>query len=61
MTEAPKSPNGVPSLYDRIPARVKPLGGVDFELPPRKLVRDPPHFDEAVAAVHGVPSKNAAY
>jgi len=33
------------NLYDRIRARVEPLGGVELELPPRQLVRDPPTFE----------------
>jgi plasmid stability protein len=33
------------NLYDRIRARVDPLGGIDLELPPREPTRDPPRFD----------------
>ncbi len=33
------------NLYERIRARFEPLGGVDLELPPRDLVRDPPTFE----------------
>jgi len=35
------------ALYAAIRARVEPLGGVELELPPRELQRDPPSFDEA--------------
>ncbi len=31
--------------YERIRARVEPLGGIELELPPRELDRDPPRFD----------------
>ena len=37
------------SLYAAIRARVEPLGGVDLELPPRELQRDPPDFGESDA------------
>ncbi len=33
-------------LYAAIRARVEPLGGVELELPPRELQRDPPDFSE---------------
>jgi plasmid stability protein len=33
------------NLYERIRARVEPLGGIELELPPRELDRDPPRFD----------------
>lgn len=33
------------NLYERIRARVDPLGGIDLELPPREATRDPPRFD----------------
>jgi len=33
------------NLYERIRARVDPLGGIDLELPPREPTRDPPRFD----------------
>lgn len=33
------------SLYERIRARVEPLGGIDIELPPRDPAREPPRFD----------------
>lgn len=32
------------SLVDSIRAMVEPYGGVDLELPPRELQRDPPDF-----------------
>lgn len=32
-------------LYDRIRARLAPLGGVDLELPAREPAREPPRFD----------------
>ena len=32
-------------LYDRVRARLAPLGGVDLELPPRERAREPPRFD----------------
>lgn len=37
------------SLYAAIRARVKPFSGVDLELPPRELQRDPPDFAEPEA------------
>jgi len=39
--ERPKAAN----LYQRIRARFAPLGGVDFDLPPREQAPDPPRFD----------------
>jgi antitoxin FitA len=33
------------NLYERIRARVDPLGGIDLEMPPREPTRDPPGFD----------------
>ena len=33
------------SLYERIRARVEPLGGIELELPPRVPGREPPRFD----------------
>jgi plasmid stability protein len=33
------------NLYERIRARVEPLGGIDLDLPPRDPTRDPPRFD----------------
>jgi hypothetical protein len=33
------------NLYERIRARVEPLGGIELELPPREPDRDPPRFD----------------
>ena len=35
----------VRNLYERIHARFASLGGVNLELPPRDLAREPPHFD----------------
>ncbi|HEY3616134.1 MAG TPA: Arc family DNA-binding protein [Candidatus Sulfotelmatobacter sp.] len=32
-------------LYQRIRRRFAPLGGVDLDLPPRELAREPPRFD----------------
>ena len=43
-----KEPERPPArnLYERIRARVEPLGGADdLELPPRLPDRDPPRFD----------------
>ena len=42
-----KNPPHAPaaSLYERIRARVAPMGGVDLEVPVRELDRDPPVFD----------------
>jgi plasmid stability protein len=34
-----------PNLYERIRARVEPLGGIELELPPREMDREPPRFD----------------
>jgi antitoxin FitA len=33
------------NLYQRIRNRFAPLGGVDFDLPPRELAGEPPRFD----------------
>jgi plasmid stability protein len=33
------------SLYERIRARVEPVGGIDLDLPPRDPAREPPRFD----------------
>ena len=33
------------NLYQRIRSRFAPLGGVDFDLPPRELTDEPPRFD----------------
>jgi antitoxin FitA len=33
------------NLYDRIRARLEPLGGVDLELPARTPAREPPAFE----------------
>jgi plasmid stability protein len=42
-----KGPARAPAsnLYERIRARVDPLGGIDLELPPREPTREPPRFD----------------
>lgn len=34
-----------PNLYERIRARMEPLGGVELDLPPREPAREPPSFD----------------
>jgi plasmid stability protein len=34
------------NLAEAIRRRFAPFGGVELELPPRELVRDPPSFDE---------------
>ena len=37
---------GVPgNLYDAIRAIVEPIGGIELELMPRQLVREPPKFE----------------
>ena len=36
---------GSRNLAEAIRARIAPLGGVDLELPPRALAREPPPFD----------------
>ena len=33
------------SLYDRIRARVEPLGGIELELPLPQRMREPPRFE----------------
>jgi plasmid stability protein len=33
------------NLYAAIRRRIEPLGGIELELPPRELGRDPPSFD----------------
>jgi plasmid stability protein len=33
------------NLFERIRARLAPLGGVDLDLPPRAPLREPPRFD----------------
>jgi plasmid stability protein len=33
-------------LYAAIRRRIEPIGGVDLELPPRELPREPPRFEE---------------
>jgi plasmid stability protein len=42
-----KEPEPPPAanLYQRIRARLAPLGGIDLELPPREEAPDPPRFD----------------
>jgi plasmid stability protein len=42
-----KAPERLPArnLYERIRARLDPLGGIDLELPQREPTRDPPRFD----------------
>jgi len=46
VAEAVETPSRPPelNLYDRIRARFEPLGGVELELPPRGLAREPPTF-----------------
>ena len=47
ITETVEAPTKPPefNLYDRIRARVEPIGGVELDLSPRQLTRDPPIFD----------------
>ncbi len=47
LQQALKPPEHPPArnLYDRIRARIAPLGGVDLEIPPREAMREPPRFD----------------
>jgi plasmid stability protein len=47
VTDAVETPARPPelNLYDRIRARVEPLGGVELELPPRGPMREPPTFE----------------
>ncbi|MCU1736144.1 MULTISPECIES: FitA-like ribbon-helix-helix domain-containing protein [unclassified Pseudomonas] len=33
------------SLVDAIRARIEPLGGVDLDIVPREVMREPPDFD----------------
>ncbi|WP_248768516.1 plasmid stabilization protein [Pseudomonas sp. MWU12-2345] len=33
------------SLVDAIRARIEPLGGVDLDIVPREVMREPPNFD----------------
>ena len=40
-----KSPKE-PSLVEAIRKRVEPLGGIELELPPRELPREPPDFGQ---------------
>lgn len=42
---APREAPSIRHLYDRVRARFAPLGGVEFEPPPREPVREPPRFD----------------
>ena len=35
-----------PSLVEAIRKRVEPLGGIELELPPRELPREPPDFGQ---------------
>jgi hypothetical protein len=58
VTESPKqsTPETLTkrNLYERIRARVAPLGGADdLELPPREMVREPPSFADFDAVVSG--------
>jgi plasmid stability protein len=47
LQTALKTPPRPPArnLYERIRARVEPLGGIDLDLPPREPAREPPRFD----------------
>jgi plasmid stability protein len=38
-------PKRVLNLAESIRRRIQPLGGVDFELPVREPIRDPPNFE----------------
>jgi plasmid stability protein len=42
-----KGPDRPPAsnLYERIRARVDPIGGIDLELPPREPTCEPPRFE----------------
>jgi len=42
--EAPTLPPEI-NLYDRIRARIEPLGGVELELPNREAARETPAFE----------------
>jgi len=42
LLDQPSEPE---NLYAAIRRRFEPLGGVEFELPPREKGRDPPTFD----------------
>jgi len=46
MTGSPKPPKPALNLYERIRAKVEPLGGIDLDLPPREPGREPPCFDD---------------
>ena len=41
LAEEPAQPG---NLYDAMRKRFEPLGGVEFDLPPRGPARDPPDF-----------------
>ena len=47
ITEAVEVPTRAPevSLYDRIRARVEPLGGIELEPHPPQRMREPPRFE----------------
>jgi antitoxin FitA len=40
----PSDPAGPPNLAAAIMSRFQPLGGVELEIPPRELPREPPRF-----------------
>lgn len=44
--ELAAKPSKEPSPYEAIRKHIEPLGGIELELPPRELPRDPPTFDE---------------
>jgi len=43
LTEKAAKPT---NLYEAIRRRIAPLGGVDLDIPPRQLLREPPRFDQ---------------
>jgi len=43
LTEKAPAPT---NLYEAIRRRIAPLGGVDLDIPPRGLMREPPRFEE---------------
>ncbi len=45
LRDAVGSNPGSQNLASLIRARFGPMGGVDLELPPRELAREPPRFD----------------
>jgi antitoxin FitA len=45
LQETLKEPRPAVDLYQRIRSRFTPLGGVDLDLSPRELAREPPRFD----------------